>query len=171
MNPLRAWIIFSTVVLVVSLIVHLSTFSGIDPMETIPGVMLIHLVIFPPFIAAIVYANKANRESGYSQEQVLKFAPKWMQAMAGFFFVYAIVNFIIFLILVHGGGPEKRDGKFFLADHGHIIRQLTEPEFHQMQAYVVRGFSGHWMLFSSAAMALLTGVANSRQTSKSSVNS
>jgi hypothetical protein len=155
MTLLRAWIFCAALVLVISLSVHLMTFSSIDPMRAIPGVMLIHIAIFPPFIAAIVYAKKINPSN---QNDVWKLAPQWMQRMSAVFFVYGIVNFIIFLILVHGGGPQIRDGKYVLADHGHIIRQLSEPEYHQMQAYVVRGFSGHWMLFSSAALTILTAV-------------
>jgi hypothetical protein len=161
MTLLRAWIFLSALVLVISLAVHLLTFSAMDPMEAIPDVMLIHVAIFPPFIAAIVYAKKLNPPNP-NQLDILKFAPQWMQRMSAVFFVYGIVNFIIFLILVHAGSPEIRDGKFVLADHGHIIRQLSEAEFHRMQAYVVRGFSGHWMLFSCAAMTISTGVYNYR---------
>jgi len=170
MELLRAWISFSALVLAVSLVVHLSTFCGVDPMAAIPGVMFIHVAIFPPFFAAIIYTNKANRESGLKQERIFKFAPSWMRTMTGAFFAYAIVNFIVFLFLVEGGSPEQRDGKYFLANHGHVIRQLSEAEFHRMQAYVVRGFSGHWMLFSSAAATLLTGVANSRKTPQTQGN-
>lgn len=163
MKLLQAWIFFSALILAASLAIHLSTFLGIDPMQAIPGVMLFHLAIFPPFIAAIIYSNKLGLQKS-SQQDSWKLAPQWMRTISGVFFAYAMVNFIIFIILVHGGGPEIRDGKFVLADHGRIIRQLSQVEFHKMQAYVVRGFSGHWMLFSSAAMTLLTGVYNYRNT-------
>jgi hypothetical protein len=161
MTLLRIWIFASSLSLLISLIVHLSTFFGLDPMQAIPEVMFIHLAIFPPFIAAILYMKKINDSKG-QQEKIWKLAPHWMQIMSGAFFAYAIVNFIIFLILVKGGGPEERDGKFVLAEHGRIIQQLTEAEFHRMQAYVVRGFSGHWMLFSAASLTFLTGVYNYR---------
>jgi hypothetical protein len=163
MNLLRAWIYFSALVLVVSLAVHLSTFCGVDPMAAIPGVMFLHVTIFPPFFAAIVYAGNLTRDRGLTQQQLFKVAPAWMQRMSGIFFAYAMINFIVFLFLVKGGSPEQRDGMYVLADHGRVVRQLSESEYHQMQAYVVRGFSGHWMLFSSAALTLLTGAANARK--------
>lgn len=159
MTLLRAWIFCAALILVISLAVHLSTFSAFDPMQAIPGVMLIHVAIFPPFIAAIVYTKKLSPSN---QDDVWKLAPKWMQQMSAVFFAYAIVNFIIFMILVHGGSPQIRDGQYVLADHGRIIRQISATEYHRMQAYVVRGFSGHWMLFSSAAMTLLTAVYSYR---------
>lgn len=161
MTVLRAWIILSGLILAISLTVHLSTFF-VDPTEEIPAVMFLHLAIFPPFIAAIIYTKKSNRLKS-QQQDIWKLAPRWMQSMSVVFFAYGIVNFVIFLILIHGGGPEERDGKFVLADHGRVIRQLSEAEFHRMQAYVVRGFSGHWMLFSSAAMTFLAGVENYRK--------
>jgi hypothetical protein len=163
MTLLRAWIWLAAVVLVVSLVVHVSTFFGVDPMEVFPGVMFIHLAIFPPFIAAVVYVKKVSRQTGRAEEKLFDLAPKWMRVVVGGFFVYAIANFIIFIFLVQGGGPEQRGSKYYLMSHGHIIRELSEAGYHQMQGYVVRGFSGHWMLFSSGAVLLLTGVGNARK--------
>src|SRR5215472_17851650 len=100
MTLLRTWIFISALVLVVSLAVHLMTFSSIDPMEAIPGVMFIHVAIFPPFIAAIVYAKKISPSN---QNDVWKLAPQWMQRMSAAFFAYGIINFIIFITRTSGG--------------------------------------------------------------------
>ena len=54
MPLLIGWCWFAAVVLIVSFVVHASTFLGIDPLAKWPGLMLIHLAIFPPFIAAII---------------------------------------------------------------------------------------------------------------------
>jgi hypothetical protein len=157
MKPLRAWIAFSALILGVSLVVHLSTFFGINPMKAVPGVMFIHLLIFPPFGAAIYYANRVIKRFGGNQEQILKRAPRWMQWVSGILFAYAFINFGIFVALKGGGSPTQRDGKYFLTEHGRVIREISAPEYARHQAYVVRGFSGHWMLFSSAAMTMLAG--------------
>ena len=159
---LRAWIILSALIFAISFVVHLSTFLQIDTMEAIPGVMLIHVAIFPPFFAAIVYLNKLSRERGYTTRQVLMQTPFWMRLVCGTCFAYAFINFIIFGIQSRNGGPSKEDGKFFLTEHGRVIREISEAEFHQHQNYVVRGFSGHWLAGSSAAVIFLTGVARSR---------
>jgi hypothetical protein len=60
MIALILWCVFAASVLFVSLLVHISTFVGIDPMEAFPGVMSIHVLIFPPFVAALIYASKVG---------------------------------------------------------------------------------------------------------------
>ena len=62
MPVLIGWCWVAAVVLLVSLVAHLSTFLGIDPMAAWPGVMFIHLAIFPPFIAALCYASLSSSE-------------------------------------------------------------------------------------------------------------
>jgi len=162
---LIGWCLFAAAVLIVSLVVHVSTFLGIDPMERWPGVMFIHVAIFPPFIAAICYANRIGGPEQGCQDRVINSAPRWLRILTGLLFAYALVNFAIFLVLVEGGGPHERDGKYFLQSHGTVLRELSEAEYHQQRAYVVRGFSGHWMLFSSAALMGLVGAARLRRQS------
>lgn len=156
---LVGWCVVAAFVLLVSAAAHFSTFAGIDPMEAFPGVMFIHVAIFPPFIAALYFANKVEGPSEKRQDKAMNAAPRWLRIMTGVFFAYGLVNFGAFLILAEGGGPDERDGRYVLSSHGRTIRELTEEEFHQHQAYVVRGFSGHWMLFSSAALMILVGTA------------
>lgn len=86
-------------------------------------------------------------------------------------FVYGLLNFVIFMSLNEGGGPQIRDGKYVLTSHGKLIRELTEEEYHQQRAYVVRGFSGHWMLFASASLTFMMGAARLRHSSESSLAS
>ena len=160
-----AWCWLAGSVLAVSLVVHVSTFLGVDPMAKWPGVMLIHLAIFPPFIAALCYASRAGAKAPGGQDRVFDGAPRWLRILTGVCFAYAFVNFAAFMVLNEGGGPHERDGKYLLTAHGTVIRELTEAEYHQQQAYVVRGFSGHWMLFSSAALTLLVGTARLRRRS------
>jgi len=141
------WASFAAVVLVASLAIHVSTFFGVDPMESIPHVMLLHLLIFPPFIAAIAYLRRVRP----ADLQV----PRWMKVCGGVLVVNAVVTGVLFVILGEGGGPHQRDGKFFLMEHGMIIRELTRAEFGQQQAYVVRFFSSGWALFSAIALGAL----------------
>jgi len=129
-------------------------------MKSFPGVMFLHLAIFPPFIAAIFYANKTQ---GCDQRRILSVVPRWMRAMFTSFFIYALLNFILFFIQSDGNSPSERDGKFFITSHQRVIREISETEFHRQQAYIVRGFSGHWMAFSVAAMVGLTGVLRMKQ--------
>ncbi len=82
--------------LMVSAAAHFSSFF-LDPMAAFPGVMLIHLAIFPPFVATIVYANRTAGTGKACVDKVRKCAPMWLQGMAAGFFVYAFVNFAVFI--------------------------------------------------------------------------
>jgi hypothetical protein len=61
----------------------------------------------------------------------LRGCPPWMRDMVYGFFGYAFLNFAIFIIAATKGGSGP------------------------MPPAVVRGFSGHWMVFYSAAAAVL----------------
>ena len=163
MPVLIAWCWFAAVLLIVSLVVHASTFLGIDPLAEWPGVMFIHIAIFPPFIAALYYAQRIGGKKQGHQDRVFQSAPLWLRTLTVVCFVYALVNFAVFVVLVEGGGPHERDGKYFLTSHGTVLRELSEAEYHQQRAYVVRGFSGHWMLFSCGALTFLVGTAKLRR--------
>jgi|HubBroStandDraft_4_1064222.scaffolds.fasta_scaffold56803_2 hypothetical protein len=143
------WICFAAVVFAASLAIHAFTFLG-DPMRAIPSVMLLHVLIFPPFIAAILYLRKLPA----GQRRI----PRWLKIGGGIVGAYAAANFLLFTVLGEGGGPQQRDGKFFLMEHGIILRELTRAEFYQHQAYVVRFFSSGWLLFSFIAFGLLVAV-------------
>ena len=163
MPLLIGWCWIAGAVLIVSFIVHASTFFGSDPMTLWPGVMWIHGAIFPPFVAAIIYARWVGGKNPNHQETISKCAPRWLQKVTFAFFIYALVNFGLFAVLTEGGGPHEENGKFWITSHGRILRELSEAEYHRQRACVVRGFSGHWMLFSSAALMLLVGAANTQR--------
>src|SRR4051794_11491369 len=109
MPVLIGWCAGAAAVLLLSLAAHVSTFLGIDPMAEWPGVMFLHLAIFPPFIAAICYAVRVGGKEAGGQDPVIQSAPWWLRVVAGVCFVYALGNFVTFLVLVEGGGPHERD--------------------------------------------------------------
>jgi hypothetical protein len=74
-------------------------------------------------------------------------------------FAYVIANFAYFMHVSAGGSPVEKLGHFYLQDHGRIIRELTAAEYAAAQVAVLRGFSGHWLVFyfAPAAYFLLRG--------------
>ena len=66
----------------------------------------------------------------------------------------AILFFVTF-VLGEGGVPAVLAGKKVIHSHGKIIRELTDAEYERQQSYVVRAFSGHWMLFYSVGITAL----------------
>lgn len=62
-------------------------------------------------------------------------------------FVYAGMNFLLFMLHTEGGMPAVQDGKYLLLNHGKLIRQLTPSEFASFKTNELRSFSGHWLFF------------------------
>jgi hypothetical protein len=70
--------------------------------------------------------------------------PVWVLAVCLVVVAYACVNFQRF----HGvGTPLKSDDGYVVLEKGHSKR-ISEAEFDRLQALTVRGFSGHWIVFS-----------------------
>jgi len=127
--------------LVLSLTVHLFSLAGLQPPGGFPVFIGLHIGIFPLWLPVILIA--ANLSRGMRQtvgmrreywNALLSGCPAWMKYMTYGFFVYAIVNFAIFMIF---GPTGKHSGS-------------------DVPGSVWRGFSGHWMAFYSAGLAILT---------------
>jgi len=144
--------------LIASALAHFSTFLGVNPQRAVPWVWMLHFLIFVVWIPAIASVRKTC--SGCSRRDFWKTAtrdaPRWMKAMCAVLFAYAFFNFFFTIfVLNEGGGPHEIDGKKVLSNHGRIIRALTDEEYELHQAYVVRTFSGHWMVFYAIGMTVL----------------
>jgi hypothetical protein len=119
---------------VASLAVHLLAFAGF----ALPGARLVwalHLGIFAVWLPAVLVANRLTRENGgrFSWKLVLSGCPLWMVRALYILFAYTALNFVLLLIAVNshptpGGSPMTT---------------------------VVRGYSGHCMMFYGAAFAIL----------------
>jgi uncharacterized protein DUF3592 len=140
MRPLLwPFIALSTAGLALSLWIHLGAVAG---RKVAPGAFFImmHLGIFIVWIPAVLVANKRtgtmNRKDFW--KAMLKGSPEWMRYMVYGFFWYAVVNFVIFLFQT----PKNNNVG-------------VDPP-----VVVWRGFSGHWMAFYSAALAILYSAAN-----------
>lgn len=84
--------------------------------------------------------------------KLLGLVPQRLGVVCGVVFIYAFINFALFIALMEGGSPTVKNGRYYLDSHGQKIRDITEEEYQRFLAYEVRGFSGHWMLFSIVPM-------------------
>lgn len=152
---------------ILGLIVHLAAVSGYDLSRDIPFVWILHVGVFIVFVPGIIYmrqnkayqqlaAEKQWRSGGVKQQFQVLFGgtPLWLRLTMVMMFVYAIVNFLLFMMSQHGV-PDIREGEYILHNHGEIIRTITEEEYYHYRANELRGFSGHWLLFYSVSMGLL----------------
>lgn len=94
-------------------------------------------------------ANQQNKEF---QSKLLRCVPLGLRIACGTAFIYAFINFMLFIALMEGGSPSVKNGKYILHSHGHKIRDITKEEYQRFRAYEVRGFSGHWIIFSIVPM-------------------
>jgi hypothetical protein len=122
--------------LALSVAVHCIALTGV----AIPGGKLvwgIHIGIFivwiPTILISIQTTRFANRKDFW--KVALAGCPTWMRSAGYILFGYAILNFIIFIATTFG--------------------QPKQQETEDAPPSVIRGFSGHWMIFYGAAFAVL----------------
>ena len=121
--------------LCLSIIVHGLAVAG----TPIPGgklVWALHGGVFVVWLPAVLVAMRAA--PGVDRKDLWKLTlagcPRWMQVALRVLFGYAVVNFVLFIAAAPRG----------------VQRPGDDPP-----PAVVRGFSGHWMVFYGAAFAIL----------------
>lgn len=112
-----------------SAIAHLFSYMGIDkPFGIDPWPL--HIGIFIVWLPAVIVAQRLSKD--FPQKDIwkatLRGCPSWMKKTFYILFVYAFINFFVFLYL------DTKSGN---------------------KAITVRGFSGHWLIFYYAAYAIL----------------
>lgn len=102
---------------------------------------MLHIGIFVVWLPAVLAARYMSAEFPAKDmwKASLRGCPVWMKYMVGVLFAYALVNFLIAMRSFPGRGEAGATG--------------------WMPASVVRGFSGHWMVFYGTAMAVLYSAA------------
>ena len=145
---LWVFVVLSAVGLVVSLWVHLGAVAG---RRVAPKAFfwILHVGIFVVWFPAVFVAQKrvGNVQRKDYWKIVLNGSPDWMRYMVYGFFGYAMLNFALFMSKTPSGGGGANP-----------------------PAVVWRGFSGHWMLFYSAALAILYSAAHANETGRRCVN-
>lgn len=131
---LLAFSILAGLGLVLSIAVHVAALAGIALFGS--AAFSLHVGIFVVWLPTVIIARRHTRD--FKQKDFWKAAlrgcPAWMKWLTYFFFVYAIINFAYFFITTAVASP----------------RHSGPPD-----AATLRGFSGHWMAFYSAAMSVL----------------
>ena len=122
----------SAIGLVLSVVSHLSALAGRS--GPLGGKSwFLHVGIFVVWLPAVIAANSLTKEVPQKDiwKVIFRSCPAWMKYMTCTFFGYAILNFVIFM----AKGSASGEGV--------------------MSPATVRGFSGHWMAFYSAALSIL----------------
>ena len=144
--------------LVASAVAHASTFLGVNPQRAFPPVWMLHVLVFMVWFPVVISCRKIRAKCGRKDfwKVATRGAPAWMKALTVGLIAYAFFNFFfVTFVLGEGGVPAELDGKKVIHSHGKVIRELTDAEYERQQTYVVRAFSGHWMLFYAVGMTVL----------------
>lgn len=137
---------------IASLAVHIATLFQIDVAQYIPFVWVLHLGIFVVFIPFVFISRKlfgSRLSPNFLQDNF----PTQVIMLGKVIMFYAVINFILFMIQSEGASPSVLNGKFALTSHGKLLREISENEYHVFQARVLRGFSGHWLIFYFVPLA------------------
>lgn len=137
---------------ILSLAAHLSALFGIDVAAHVPYVWGLHVGMFVVFVPFIFSIRKTLGPKPTFAEIRANF-PNWVVVTGSILLAYVVINFALFMLSTSGGDPSMQNGKFILASHGHLIREITFTEYTALKANQIRGFSGHWLVFYYLPMA------------------
>jgi hypothetical protein len=139
---LYPFVVLSALGLVASVIVHLLAHLGYAPLGQ--GTFILHIGIFVVWFPAVLsimrtrvvrlYTSMNPRAGWRTWQQIVRGSPQWMQWMTLGFFIYGFANFFLFFAL---GGSARL------------------PQGSPNSPTPIVGFSGHWMIFYSAALTIL----------------
>src|SRR6188472_585482 len=153
---LLGWI--SLAAFIASLGLHVAGYAPGAPLS-LDWANWMHVAMFACFLAMAAHLaalQKAMRRRVRDEEAVEPWLnaqiPRWLRRVVGPFFVYVLASGV-FYFATHEGRTHVVDGKFVLTSHGRVIREVSEPEFRDLQRLEVRGVSGHWMLFTAIPAA------------------
>ncbi len=62
-------------------------------------------------------------------------------------FLYAVINFGSVANTNESAGAMQRDGRYFLHQHGQVIREISVEQYRTHKTLDAQAFSGHWMFF------------------------
>jgi hypothetical protein len=129
--------IYAVCGLALSLVVHVLSFFGATPGGQTLFTAL-DVGIFPLWLPVVLIARKmsggAMRRTDF-WKMAMSGCPAWMRYMTYGFFIYAIINWAIF-----------------------ALPMMSQPRQSgaELPPQVLHGFSGHWMVFYSAGLAIVT---------------
>jgi hypothetical protein len=131
---LYPFMLLAAVGLALSVVAHVMAFAGFE----FPGgklVWTLHIGIFVVWIPTVLVSIRTTRYASRKDfwKVALSGCPPWMRKALYVLFAYAILNFILFMLTTTNAPHPAGD---------------APPS-------VVRGFSGHWMIFYAAAFATL----------------
>ena len=151
--------LFSSLGLIISILTHIALHLDYNVQDSPVSPFLLHIGIFLTFAPALILfilenkneVDENNRKPGL--RILFKISPKPLILLTFIIYIYAILNFFLFMGSMPGS-PTEKEGGYILSNHGKVIKEISFEEFKYYQRKEAIGFSGHWMVFYSAALLL-----------------
>lgn len=154
--------------LMASAVIHIATVLGVNPLGGVAGAIVLHALLFVVWIPTVVMMVRkmcARDDCRNFWGIVTHHAPLWMKILSVVLVAYAFFNFFfVAFVLTREGVPSAKSGRKALVSHGKVIRRLSDEEYKKHQAYSIRGYSGHWMMFHAVGMTVLCSLAKEAAT-------
>lgn len=149
--------------LVLTAVVHFSTFLGVDPFESFPRGLVVALMLgtFAVCVPALLVAKKAKGDGLFRKP------PEWMVWMMLLIWAYAVANFFIAACLEYDRAgdfyPSRRwdGGAYVLRSRAsdEVVRELSAQEYHDWvhdsDINFARGAFGCLIVFYSWSLMML----------------
>ena len=142
---------------IIAITVHIFAVLGVDVADTLPFIWVLHIGIFVVWIPTILSLKEQQKENKEANAFTIltKDKPKWIIAVIIGIAIYTGLNFMLFMSKAIEGTPLEKNGVYSLHNRGTHIRDITKEEYHLHGANILRGFSGHWILFYTVAAIAL----------------
>lgn len=128
--------------LFIAIVVHVSTFTSFSMSPDNPLFWILHIGIFPLFFAMVFGLRKWSETRsgvfGFKSRQLrwrelVVFLPPWSVKLGAILFAYAMINFLLSVSHLPSGA--------------HVSGGAAQPMDAEQARYLVRAFSGHWLIF------------------------
>lgn len=144
-------------VLTLSVIVHVATFiSGVPismsqawPLHlgAIGSIFIFAMAMKTQTVKARMAADRIPPRD--MMKLTRRYTPRLLRWFCNAAFLYVLVNFGLFMYWSAGdGSPTAVNGHYELRKKGAPAKIITQQEYDDRQALIVRGFSGHWIVMS-----------------------
>ena len=152
---------------IIALTIHIVSALGIDIADKMPPLGVVFASFFVLLIPIILIgvknkkvemlqqsAMQNNMNSSTSFKMLIKDIPAWLKTTVKISGFYTTINFIL-LFLLPLGSFDFKDGQRLLVDHGTVLAIMTEHQYHQYRAALVRVLSGCFMGLYAHCAAIL----------------
>lgn len=116
-----------------------------------PEMIDLTFALIPAVILEFIIMLYLGSKNGMGNSLIHDETPNLFIVLGVLTLIYVVLNGVINMIILRGGGPEIVDGTYCLWNHG-FIREITEEEYNKLSLAESRFFTGHLLAFSAAPM-------------------